>query len=239
MGWKMNDFRLTEHFGFFELTRTSKAEYQELNRRKALCYTGQMRSLCIDLLEPVRAHYGKPVIIHSGYRCYELNKAVGGNANSQHMLGQAVDFHEQELKIIEVNKRLQKLYNALETGQVDLGDLAPRIKDIKGQLDTLNGVKAALEAELAKETINVSDKELKDYSEELRGFLNGSSITETKSFLRAWVQRIDLDTPDGGHVKYKLPIAPNAKWAEVLSLGKTGSPEPSLTVGNTYRSMHR
>ena len=147
--------------------------------------------------------------------------------------------HEQELKIIEVNKRLQKLYNALETGQVDLGDLAPRIKDIKGQLDTLNGVKAALEAELAKETINVSDKELKDYSEELRGFLNGSSITETKSFLRAWVQRIDLDTPDGGHIKYKLPIAPGAKWAEVLSLGKCGSPEPSLTVGNTYRSMHR
>ena len=89
----MNDFKLTEHFTLCELTRTDKMELQELNRRKALCYTGQLRQLCADLLEPVRAHYGKPVIIHSGYRCYELNKSVGGNINSQHMLGQAADFH--------------------------------------------------------------------------------------------------------------------------------------------------
>ena len=113
----MNDFKLTEHFGFFELTRTSKAEYQELNRRKALCYTGQLRSLCAGLLEPVRAHYGKPVIIHSGYRCYELNKAVGGSASSQHMLGQAADFHIESLNIDEVFLWLWK-ESGLKFGQL-------------------------------------------------------------------------------------------------------------------------
>ena len=93
MGWKMNDFRLTEHFGFFELTRTDKAEYQELNRRKAVCCVPQLKLVCVTALEKVRTHYGRPVIVHSGYRCFELNKAVGGSANSQHMLGQAADFH--------------------------------------------------------------------------------------------------------------------------------------------------
>ena len=127
---------------------------------------------------------------------------------------------EQDLKIIEVNKRLQKLYNALETGQIEL----PRIKDLRTQIDTLTGVKTALSAELAKETINVSDSELQAYADELCGFLGASTITETKSFLTNWVKRIELDSSGGGQIIYKLPLAPGAKGAEVLSLRRSGSP---------------
>jgi len=89
----MNDFKLTEHFTFFELTRTDKAEFQEVNRRKGLCYTPELTDLCKLILEPVRTHYNKLVIINSGFRCYEFNAAVGGSASSQHMLGAAADFH--------------------------------------------------------------------------------------------------------------------------------------------------
>ena len=32
------------------------------------------------------------MIITSGYRCSEVNKLVGGVSNSQHTIGQAVDF---------------------------------------------------------------------------------------------------------------------------------------------------
>ena len=35
---------------------------------------------------------GKPVLISSAYRSPEVNKAVGGSANSQHTKGEAVDF---------------------------------------------------------------------------------------------------------------------------------------------------
>ena len=35
---------------------------------------------------------GKPVLVSSAYRSLEVNKAVGGSANSQHMTGEAVDF---------------------------------------------------------------------------------------------------------------------------------------------------
>jgi len=89
----MNDFKLTEHFTFFELTHTGKAELQELNRRKGLCYVSALTEVCRTILEPVRANYGKLVIVNSGFRCYELNATVGGSASSQHMLGQAADFH--------------------------------------------------------------------------------------------------------------------------------------------------
>lgn len=42
-------------------------------------------------LDEIRSAYGKPIIITSGYRCPELNKAVGGTKNSQHCKGEAAD----------------------------------------------------------------------------------------------------------------------------------------------------
>ena len=42
------------------------------------------------MLEPIRAEFG-PFSPTSGYRCPELNVAVGGATNSQHMAGQAAD----------------------------------------------------------------------------------------------------------------------------------------------------
>lgn len=104
----MNDFNLTEHFTFLELTKTDKLEFQELNRRKALCYTGSLTELCRMVLEPIRLRYGKPVIVHSGFRCYELNKAVGGTPASQHMLGQAADFHVEGVTLEEAFNWLWK-----------------------------------------------------------------------------------------------------------------------------------
>jgi len=45
-----------------------------------------------DMLERIRtALGGKPLIITSGYRCRELNRAVGGVATSDHTLGCAAD----------------------------------------------------------------------------------------------------------------------------------------------------
>lgn len=44
-------------------------------------------------LEEVRKELGdKPILISSGYRSPELNRAVGGTERSQHTLGHAVDF---------------------------------------------------------------------------------------------------------------------------------------------------
>lgn len=50
-----------------------------------------MELVAYQCFEPLRAWYGKPIGISSFYRCPELNKAVGGSKNSQHMTGQAID----------------------------------------------------------------------------------------------------------------------------------------------------
>lgn len=48
-------------------------------------------ALIMKVLDPLRELYGSPIHINSGYRCSELNKAVGGSSESQHTKGQAAD----------------------------------------------------------------------------------------------------------------------------------------------------
>jgi len=54
------------------------------------------------LLEEVRAIYGRPIRISSGYRCKELNRRVGGSQTSQHTKGCAVDFTVQGVLVRDV-----------------------------------------------------------------------------------------------------------------------------------------
>lgn len=45
----------------------------------------------VDLLQKIRTHFGKAVVINSAYRNPSHNKSVGGSTLSQHMYGMAAD----------------------------------------------------------------------------------------------------------------------------------------------------
>jgi zinc D-Ala-D-Ala carboxypeptidase len=48
--------------------------------------------LTAEMLERIRSVLGAPVIVTSGYRCHQLNRAVGGVSSSDHTTGRAADF---------------------------------------------------------------------------------------------------------------------------------------------------
>jgi hypothetical protein len=54
------DFQLSPHFSFYELTATSNAAMQELNRQEALHYLPTLKALAARLLEPIRG--GGPLV---------------------------------------------------------------------------------------------------------------------------------------------------------------------------------
>jgi len=58
-----------------------------------------LRHLCKKVLEPVRIAIDKPVRISSGYRCFAVNKKIGGSKTSQHMFGEAADIQVLNMSV--------------------------------------------------------------------------------------------------------------------------------------------
>lgn len=56
-----------------------------------------LRNLCENTLQPIRDFLGFPLIVSSGYRCFGVNRLVGGAANSQHLFGEAADLKNEHL----------------------------------------------------------------------------------------------------------------------------------------------
>lgn len=59
-----------------------------------------------NVLDPLREAYGSPIHVNSGYRCPELNAAVGGSKTSEHMYGMAAD-----ITAIDANRKRRKEKN--------------------------------------------------------------------------------------------------------------------------------
>lgn len=62
-----------------------------------------------QVLQQIRAHFGKPVTINSAYRTETYNKKVGGSTYSQHKYGLAADIVVQGVAPLEVAKYAQTL----------------------------------------------------------------------------------------------------------------------------------
>ena len=55
------------------------------------CDTTKIDTVLVEMLQRIRNHFGRPIVINSGYRCSSHNKAVGGASGSRHLKGQAAD----------------------------------------------------------------------------------------------------------------------------------------------------
>lgn len=83
--------QLSKNFQLLDLTHSIKAHELGISNYPNLLQIKRMGSLCDIILEPVFRHYGKKPNILSGFRCLELNQAVGGDPLSQHLKGEAID----------------------------------------------------------------------------------------------------------------------------------------------------
>lgn len=73
---------------------------------------GNIKALVLNVLDPLRARIGRPVIITSGYRSQRVNELVGGSKTSQHLTGKAADFHVQGC----TPQQMEVVYQTMQIG---------------------------------------------------------------------------------------------------------------------------
>lgn len=83
---------ISKNFNFFEFEESETARKRRINNViTSTEVRDSIKALVENVLQPLRDAWGKPLHINSGYRCPELNAAVGGVPTSQHVKGEAAD----------------------------------------------------------------------------------------------------------------------------------------------------
>lgn len=91
------------HFTPAELCRSNVADRLGISNKIPQDKLQNLQALVSNVLDPLREWYGRPIYVNSGYRCPELNQAVGGAENSYHLHGMAADI---DTRTVEDNRKL-------------------------------------------------------------------------------------------------------------------------------------
>ena len=96
-------------------------------------------------------------------------------------------------QLAEARRRLDNLYRAIEDGGLDLSILAPRIREVKTQVDELTA-KQGLLASRSTPVLRIADEAtIARYVQRLRSVLATGTANAQRAFLRAWIARIDAE----------------------------------------------
>jgi len=109
--------KLSANFKLSELTKSQTAERKGINNNPSSGQIDNLRELCMNVLQPIRSNFDKPVIISSGYRSAELCIEIGSSIHSQHTKGQAADL---EVPGIDNKELATWIKNNLEYDQLIL-----------------------------------------------------------------------------------------------------------------------
>lgn len=80
-----------KYFSVDEMVRSATAKKLGIDNSPTEEIANNLVLFIETTLDPIREDWGGPISVSSGYRCPELNKAVGGAKNSGHQYGFCAD----------------------------------------------------------------------------------------------------------------------------------------------------
>jgi len=83
--------QLSKNLALAEVMRSETAKRKGISNMPTPEHIENFKLLAENIFQPIRDHFGVPIILSSGYRSKELNTAVGGALSSQHCTGEAID----------------------------------------------------------------------------------------------------------------------------------------------------
>ena len=146
-------------------------------------------------------------------------------------------------EMAEVRRRLDRLYNLVETTDLAVDDFKPRIREHRERQEKLEASAAEARSMLSERREALDDVEtITAYAQDLSVFLNESELTERRAFIESFVKEIVV-MPGNAGVPYTVPmpddsLIPGKKVQEIPLNGSVvstvnGSP-PDLTKSRTF-----
>jgi site-specific DNA recombinase len=195
-----------------------------LKRGKDVC---DMKMFNRDALERIVIERLKTLVLTEKNLMEIFNIALDEINNNKHR-------NERDLKAVDgqlhgLRERIGKLYNSLGTGKLEIDHIAPRLKELKTQIDALETKRNEVINEIKNpKTLPFNLKTLNAYAQDLSDLLQNSSIMEQKAILRSFVKKIIVNRPDV-KLDYTMPLIEQKEIgrtpeSEVLPMLQSGSP---------------
>ena len=122
---------------------------------------------------------------------------------------------------------MENLYQALETKQLPIEALSPRILSLKARQDQLTAAREEAEAQLEQRRAELpTSREIKGYVADFREFLQEGTFPERKALIRNFVQGIEI-VEDEAVLTYTIPMPSDgvtSESASVLDFVQSGPP---------------
>ena len=149
-----------------------------------------------------------------------LDEEMDGVAAEQRQKLQTID---EELE--EVKRRLGRIWQAIETTDIEMADASERIKEHRERKEKLEVAAEEARALLAERRVMLDSADtIATFAEEMSDFLKTSELTETRAFVHSFVKEIAVK-PGRAAIVYSIPTPDDSP------LGGADSVEVALDGG--------
>ena len=93
--------------------------------------------------------------------------------------------------IKDVNHRLERLYDAIETSKLNLDDLVVRIRELRSRQDQLQARRIEIENQMSDRKVELAYLEkITGYVDDLHSLMKEGSLVERRTFIRSFVKEV-------------------------------------------------
>ena len=112
--------KLTANISLDELIKSQVAERKGINNNPSPMQIENLKALAVNILQPIRSQFDKPLIISSGFRCAQLNIEIGSSVHSEHCADNKSAAADFEISGVDNKELAEWIKSNLEWNQLIL-----------------------------------------------------------------------------------------------------------------------
>ncbi len=195
-----------------------------IKRGRGSCETPRLNAKRFEnlIIEQIRDH----ILTESNIRklVRMVDEEMDGVAREQR-----VKLETLEGELAEVRRRMDRLWHAVETSDLEINDILPRLKQHQESQERLESAAHDARRTLSeRRAILDSVEAISAFAEEMSEFLRTSELTESRAFIRSFVKEIAVK-PGTATIRYTIPTPPDSPISGAAA-AEIGLPDPVMST---------